>query len=167
MVVKSWAGIRILLKNYHPEKIMKHSRGFVGVILLIASILVAGCGPKGPDVVPVSGTVTKNGKPVPGLFINFEPGNGRPSWAQTDSEGKFVVKYDATMDGAKVGTHKVWFIWKPVDPKDQMIEEGFVKGKSSKTPEVREILKKYGDVKTSPLSIEIKQATPNLEIKLD
>ena len=146
---------------------MKYSGKFTRVFFLMFGVLIIGCGPKGPDVVPVSGTVTKNGKPVPGLFINFEPGDGRPSWAQTDSEGKFVVKYDATMDGAKVGTHKVWFIWKPVDPKDQMIEEGFVKGKSSKTPEVREILKKYGDVKTSPLSIEIKQATPNLEIKLD
>lgn len=142
------------------------SRAFL-LILGLVSGAVTGCGSKGPEIVPVSGTVTQGGKPIGGLLINFEPGDGRPSWAQTDAAGKFVVKYDDTIQGAKVGTHKVWFLWRPRDPKDQMIEEGFASGKSSKTAEIREILKKYGDVKTTPLTIEIKQATPNLEIKLD
>jgi predicted small lipoprotein YifL len=134
---------------------------------ILMGLLAIGCGNKGPSVVPVSGTVTHSGKPVPNLFINFEPESGRPSWAVSDEQGKFVAKYDSTQDGMVTAKHKVWFQWRPRDPKDQMIEQGFAKGKSSKTAEVKEILKKYGNRDNPEVSIEIKQATPNLEIKLD
>ncbi|MEY4392867.1 MAG: hypothetical protein RL595_116 [Planctomycetota bacterium] len=134
---------------------------------ILMGLLAIGCGNKGPSVVPVSGTVTHSGKPVPNLFINFEPESGRPSWAVSDEQGKFVAKYDSTQDGMVTAKHKVWFQWRPRDPKDQMLEQGFAKGKSSKTAEVKEILKKYGNRDNPEVSIEIKQATPNLEIKLD
>jgi hypothetical protein len=42
-----------------------------------------------------------------------------------------------------------------------------MKGKSSKTTEIKQILSKYGDVKTTPLIIEITKPETNLEIKLD
>ena len=134
---------------------------------VLLGLFVIGCGNKGPSVVPVSGTVTQGGKPVPNLFINFEPESGRPSWAVSDEQGKFVAKYDSNQEGMVTAKHKVWFQWRPRDPKDQMIEQGFATGKSSKTAEVKEILKKYGNRDNPEVSIEIKQATPNLEIKLD
>src|SRR5437762_8038095 len=41
-------------------------------ILLILPMAVAGCGRKGPIMVPVSGTVTLHGKPMPDGIIYFK-----------------------------------------------------------------------------------------------
>ncbi len=142
------------------------SSGIFALIFLILFTL-PGCGKKGPEIVPVSGTVTFQGKPVGNLILNFEPEDGRPSWAQTDESGKFQAKYDASQDGVKVSKHKVWIIWQPKNVLDQQIEQGLMKGKSSKTAEIRQILTKYGDVKSTPLNLEITKAETNLEIKLD
>ncbi|MEY4614152.1 MAG: hypothetical protein RL179_2125 [Planctomycetota bacterium] len=142
------------------------SSTFIFFIFFII-IFLPGCGNKGPEIVSVSGTVKYKEKPVADLILNFEPEDGRPSWAQSDESGRFQTKYDASQDGARVGKHKVWIIWQPKNILDQQIEQGLMKGKSSKTPEIREILKKYGDVKTTPLVIDITKAESNLEIKLD
>ena len=61
-------------------------------IAVVATI--SGCGDGGPRVVPVTGTVTRNGKPVPNLFINFMPEAGRPSWGHSDEQGQFTLEYD-------------------------------------------------------------------------
>ncbi|HEX4613250.1 MAG TPA: hypothetical protein VH092_34000, partial [Urbifossiella sp.] len=46
--------------------------------------LLLGCGSDGPKIVKVSGTVTRNGAPVPGVAVSFTPANGRPSWGMAD-----------------------------------------------------------------------------------
>jgi hypothetical protein len=44
-----------------------------GIALALAS---AGCGPPGPKLVPLSGTVTFRGEPVPAGYIVFTPPSG-------------------------------------------------------------------------------------------
>src|SRR5438132_13614211 len=82
------------------------------VVKFAASLLVigyiVGCGRGGPEIVPIEGTVTTTGEPVPNLRIYFVPTDGRPSWAISDQNGHFVLDYDADHDGAKVGTHTVF-----------------------------------------------------------
>jgi predicted small lipoprotein YifL len=52
-----------------------------------------GCGPKGPVVVPVSGVVTLDGRPVEKASVVFMPADGQPQPATgvTDAAGKFSL----------------------------------------------------------------------------
>lgn len=138
------------------------------IFFLVLSLLtMIGCAKSGPQVVPVSGKVTYKGNPYPNIFLNFEPENGRPSWAQVDDSGNYTAKYDGTQDGAITGKHKVWISYRAKDPREEMIEKGFAKGKSSRPQNMGEILAKFGNRETTPLVIEITKAESNLEIKLD
>ena len=67
-------------------------------------LFVLGCGPKLPyEVVPLSGTVTYQGTPVPGLPIFFLPETGRPSNGFSDKNGKFNMIYTVKVDGVQTG----------------------------------------------------------------
>jgi hypothetical protein len=79
--------------------------------LVIPALLAAalgGCGKRGPKVVPVTGTLTHKGQPVPNIEIHFMPVSGdRPSWGHTDSQGRFELEYEPRVKGAITGEHKV------------------------------------------------------------
>ncbi len=85
--------------------------GFVSLTLLV--VLLSGCG--GPsNEAPVSGTVSINGKPTPGLWVVFQPlgtkdnpNPGRGSTAKTDENGRYVLRIDGVRNGAVVGEHRV------------------------------------------------------------
>jgi hypothetical protein len=132
--------------------------------LVVACLLsaVGGCGNSGPEVVEIEGVLTRGGKPVPLLSLSFQPAEGRPSWARADENGRFKVFYDDQRDGARVGMHTVVVRYKPQSMAEEM---GQTKGKHH--PEEAAILEKYGPGGKEPLKIEIKEATDNLEIKLD
>jgi len=95
---------------------------------ILSLLTLTGCAKNGPEVVSISGKVTREGNLYPYVFLNFEPEKGRPSWAQVDGEGKYTVKYDNTQDGAVTGKHKVWISYRAKDPKEEMIKKGFNPG---------------------------------------
>ncbi len=128
----------------------------------IALLTFSGCGGSGPDVVEVSGRLTRAGKPVPNLKVFFQPEVGRPSWGRADENGKFSLSYDDTRDGAKVGMHTVVVVYQPGSPAEEF---GQVKVKHHADEQA--ILDKYGSGAKEPLKVEIKEATDDLEIKLD
>ena len=79
-----------------------------GVLLTVISVLgVMGCGGNAPPTGHVSGVIKLNGQPLEGATIEFTPAAGRSSVAMTDSEGKYVLKYTNTVDGALIGEHTV------------------------------------------------------------
>src|SRR5438094_249318 len=89
------------------------SRRWVVIMAFAACAVAAGCK---RDVVPVSGRVTLNGKPLAGADVIFQPrGNteaprpaGTGSIGRTDEQGRFslrMVKPD--QPGAVVGDHSV------------------------------------------------------------
>jgi hypothetical protein len=135
---------------------------------LAASFMAAfgfgGCGPGGPEIVEIEGTVTHNGKPVPNLRIYFAPTDGRPSWGISDAEGKFVLDYDYDYDGAKVGTHKVWVIDEGANVDPTLAMSGAPRPK--RDPAMAEILEKYGKDK-SQLTVEVKKRDKSFQLKLD
>ena len=133
--------------------------------VVIAAMLAAGCGPRGPEIVPIEGTVTHNGEPVPNLRIYFMPTDGRPSWAISDASGHFVLDYDPEHRGAKVGTHTVWILDESsnVDPTVAM-SGGAARPKRS--PAIGQIVEKYGREK-STLQVEVKKTDRNFQLKLD
>jgi hypothetical protein len=65
-------------------------------------------------VVPVSGTVTFQGRPLEGYRVVFMPTDGRrPASGVTDSAGKFTLGTNTADDGAPPGASKVSFAWSP------------------------------------------------------
>jgi hypothetical protein len=78
------------------------------------AMMVVGCG-SGSKVVPVSGTVTLDGKPLPNAHVAFQPeaskgtqNAGVGSYGVTDASGKYSLHTaDTDQNGAVVGTHRV------------------------------------------------------------
>ena len=73
------------------------------LLFVCASLLIAGCGPKGrekPKTVKVSGTVTLNGTALDGAEVNFV-GDGYAGVTNTDSTGNYEVE-------AQPGNNKVF-----------------------------------------------------------
>ena len=80
-------------------------------LMVIACCLVGvacvGCGPSGPPLGTVSGTVTMDGKPLENALVTFTPVEpGRGSTGVTDASGKYELAF-IDGKGATVGSHKV------------------------------------------------------------
>jgi len=81
----------------------------------MASLMfVVGCG-SGSRVVPVSGVVTLDSKPLPNAHVAFQPeatkGGTTPgigSYGITDASGNYTLRtFDSDVPGAVIGTHRV------------------------------------------------------------
>jgi hypothetical protein len=80
-------------------------------IALLTTLLFVGCTPgsSNPKTYPVTGSVTKAGKPVSGaqvVFVSVEQG-GQSAFANTDAEGKYQLMTFEPNDGALPGTYVV------------------------------------------------------------
>jgi hypothetical protein len=134
------------------------------LVSALLALLALGCGGGGPRVVNVTGTVTRGGKPVEKLFLNFVPDNGRPSWGVTDAEGHYSLHYDRERDGAIVGSHRVWVQVRPTSPTE---EAALARGTLKIHPEIQQILSKYGKPNTSPLVVEVTGDNAVIDLALD
>ena len=129
--------------------------------MALSVCLLCGCMDSGPRIVPVSGTLKRNGKPVPNLDVTFMPREGRPSFGEADENGRFTLRYTRDKEGAKVDTHTVWVNWRQRSAADE-----FAGVRPSE--EVMEIIKQYGsEDRTTLTEIEIKEATDELVIHLE
>lgn len=97
--------------------------GHAAVMVLLGGLIV-GCN-RGPAVVPVSGIVSFEGKPLEGATVMFlpkgEPGQGTLlAFGLTDAEGRFRLRTNvgpkASYDGAVPGEYRV-AVSKYVPPK--------------------------------------------------
>lgn len=73
---------------------------------------IVGCGPRAkyPPLGAVTGVVTYEGKPLPGVAVLFQPVAGnRCSTGTTGPDGRFELTYVRTIRGAEVGEHEVMF----------------------------------------------------------
>lgn len=98
------------------------------LVLLAATVLLAGCGKAPYDTASVSGRVTVNGQPVPKAAVMFQPiatgGKNNPgpgSYGVTDADGRYTLKLvGLETGGAVVGKNKVRIenYTEPGDPSD-------------------------------------------------
>ena len=123
--------------------------------LAIVIALVCGCSKSGPQIFRVSGTVTRGGQPVDRLEVVFDTDEGRPSVGRTDADGHYVLDYNRQRKGALVGTHKVWVRYVQRNP----VDDG--------NAEINSILQKYGDRRTTPLTVEVKEDGQVIPLELD
>jgi hypothetical protein len=75
--------------------------------IVLASLLAALAGCNNAKYGEVSGQVTLDGKPVPGVAVRFEDEQGSATIARTDKDGNYVLQYTVHQVGAPVGKHKV------------------------------------------------------------
>jgi hypothetical protein len=89
-------------------------RGFAFVVLASAMALaIGGCGRKDlPELGRVQGTVTLDGKPIPGAAVGFYPlSGGRQALAILDKDGKYDLTFVDGVSGAKTGPNEVTVFW--------------------------------------------------------
>jgi hypothetical protein len=131
------------------------------LLLALSVLLIGGCGGGGAKLVTVGGTVTRHGKAVPNLGIHFVPEKGPASHGLTDEDGHFTLLYATGQEGASLGTHQVW-VQLPPNPQDRAAVQ-----RRAQEPDMREILQKYGNSQTTPLTVKITEDQAELTIKLD
>lgn len=90
----------------------------VGLMSWLASsllTLLVGCGPTGPQRIPVSGVVTLDGKPLSDATIIFTPKGSGAASAASIVDGRFSL---TEMDGPTVGQHGI-----RINPHEAELEE--------------------------------------------
>jgi hypothetical protein len=75
--------------------------------VLLVTVL-AGCSQSGPEVAPVSGRVTLDGRPLASADVSFQPeGAQRASSGRTDADGRYRLMFKRGQPGALAGEHTV------------------------------------------------------------
>lgn len=77
------------------------------VTLATGLSLAVGCGRPLPPLAPVSGTVTRAGRPVTQGMVAFQPEKGRMGVGRIDQDGRFTITTFTAGDGAIIGRHAV------------------------------------------------------------
>lgn len=86
---------------------MKRVLGILVAVFVLP--VLAGCSGT-PPLVPVSGTVKLDGKPIAEATVTFLPTEGTLKWVargKTDSQGLFQLRYLDQTTGVPVGEYKV------------------------------------------------------------
>jgi hypothetical protein len=78
----------------------------VGLFIGMALAAATGCGRR-VTLVPVSGVVEVDGKPLAGGAITVAPADGRAAGGAIEADGRFTLSTFAPGDGVMPGRHKV------------------------------------------------------------
>jgi len=87
----------------------------IGVVVGFVFLCLAGCGgstEKVVKLVPVTGLVTLDGKPLPGAAVLFRPQAGTPGdggFGTTDDEGRYSLQHRSQKPGIELGSYTVAF----------------------------------------------------------
>ena len=102
------------------------------VLILLLGTACCGCDRSPDGVVPVSGRITLNGRPLANATITFQPvvvGPSLPTVAgsvgYTDADGNFTMRLtDPDAPGAAVGKHVVTITTATPPPRDDALPRG-------------------------------------------
>ncbi len=120
--------------------------------LLCSLLILGGCGPGGPEIASVEGTVTMDGKPLANATVVFSPMGGRPAGARTDQDGHYVLNFGSGRKGAMPGINKI---------RITTVSEAFVDEDGKKVPGSRETIPvEYNQ--SSTLEFDVKAGEKNL-----
>lgn len=145
------------LSFFNPQRLLMSKFICFGALALAAfSVSLTGCsGKTGTKLVPVSGTVTVDGKPAEGVAVTLwgqSRGEGRSMpFAQSDSAGKLIFKVSPTESGAPVGQYTALFE-KMTMPDGSSVPEGQAPADVGAVNQIPEI---YNAPSTSPESVTI------------
>lgn len=138
-------------------------------VFLVALSLLAGCGAPGIDVklAPVTGVVTKDGKPLPEIKVLLEtadPALKAPMlFGVTNAEGKYEIQTASGEKGAPVGLYKVYLAETKAPA-----EFDYSGAKAGGPPKVTSVIPtNYQSPKTTELSVDVSStgATYDISVK--
>ncbi len=122
------------------------------LLLCVALIPSMGCSDGRPLRVPVSGRVLIDGEPVAHGNIRVFPENDRAASGELDAEGRFELTTYEKADGCVLGTHTVTVnALEPINANEQRWHAP----------------KKYRNIATSGVTLEVTEATDSVEIHLE
>jgi len=75
-------------------------------VVTVTLMFTAGCGPRRPKRVPVSGQVLIDEQPLRAGFVRVVPEDARPATGEIDADGRFTLSTFDPGDGCVPGTHK-------------------------------------------------------------
>lgn len=140
--------------------------------------MLAGCGPRMPQTVPVHGKVTWNGKPLTTGTITFHPAQGRTATGQIQPDGAYTLMTFKPGDGALLGSHKVTIeamasaaapTTAPPKSRDEEIRRA-LSGQGARAEQVmavqRLVPEQYSSQDTTPLSREVKPGQNVIDFNL-
>ncbi len=131
--------------------------------LLALAFLVGLSGCSGSRLVKVTGRVTHNGQPVPSTVVRFLPEDmqsGRVSEGMTDENGRFTLRASRKEPGILCGKYSVFLRYAPSGDE----ESGTTPPKASE--ELKEVIARYADPRTSGLRYEVTKNDEYFEIEL-
>jgi hypothetical protein len=88
---------------------LTHCTLALGVVLGLSA---CGSDEREPELVPVSGTVTLDGKPAEGVTVGFVPQEGTAgtgAYGSTDASGEYTLSHKNGKPGVEVGQYRVTF----------------------------------------------------------
>ena len=132
------------------------------LLVWLLGVAVAGCGSSNSKICRISGTLTYKGKPIPQVYLRFEPDDltsKATSMAVTDSRGHFEMFLGST-PGVYRGKVKVYCD----DPLAAMGAKSQVPADIE--PAYRELCAKYGAGK-STYELTIDKSNSNLALDLN
>lgn len=149
------------------------------VSVAVVVLLAAGCGPNGPAVEPVEGTVTLGGSPLEAATVLFSPAGaaGLPAAGSTGADGKFRLTTVAANAkggaGAAVGDYVVMV--RKIDappvvevPTDHPDYGKMATSNTGQPPKIKYIVPaSYGDPKTSPLKASVTKGANTFTFDID
>lgn len=121
---------------------------------VMAAVLAVGCGDGRPRIVPTTGQVLMNGKPLTGHvgFVRVVPAGARAATGRIDpADGRFTLTTYDTDDGCVEGTH----------PASVIVNTTVGNRLIWIAPE------RYGNDATSGLTVDVKGDKAKLEIRLE
>ncbi len=144
-----------------------HDCGRLFTACSLALVVIVGCGGSdAPEMAPVKGVVTYQGKPVENAGVTFTPTKkGSPATAQTNAQGEFTLQ-TLGKDGAILGDHIVTIAKMESQAVDASQGEPG-RQPPSKTPPPKSLIPdKYAHPDKSGLKQTVKADGPN-EFKID
>src|SRR5438045_7936151 len=85
---------------------MRSGATSVFALQLCMLVVLAGCN-RGPKMVPVTGKVIYNGRPLEFGVVMFQPPSGQPAQGKIQPDGTFNLSTYRLNDGVVLGKHKV------------------------------------------------------------
>ena len=130
---------------------------FIALSVVCLCLPLVGCD-KSPCA-KTSGTIMKEGQPVPRVVVTFTPESGRPGHGVTDEKGQFVITTLKTGDGAFPGWNKVTLAEAPVHSTEPIPSPG---APGARPPQIKENpYKAYASTATTPLQANVQPGTKN------
>jgi hypothetical protein len=152
------------------------------IVLLLGVLAVAltGC-QRGPEFAPVEGTVTKEGKPLADVIVEFHPDVGtlgpRSRSAPTDQSGHYrLLSYRGSDDGAVVGAHRACIFdsrlihgdikLPPGVPIPEDIQKEMRERNKEARSSSRRVPPSYGHPNETPLRVEVRPGSQVIDLEI-